>query len=47
MVNIGTIIITDDGEAICQKCGSKNVKVIPKMFTTYYECLHCGNEERT
>lgn len=45
-MNIGTFTISDDGEITCQKCGSNKVSVIPKMFTTYYECLNCGNEER-
>lgn len=39
-------IMTEDGMLICGNCGSNKVSVIPKMFTTYYECLNCGNEHR-
>lgn len=30
----------------CNKCGSTEIIIIPKMFTTYYTCKNCGNEDR-
>ena len=41
----GFTILNQD-TIICNKCGSENVLVIPKMFTVYYECKNCGNEDR-
>ena len=36
----------DNGELVCSKCGSRDISLIPKMYTTYYICNECGNEER-
>ena len=41
----GFTIINQD-TIVCNKCGSNNIDIIPKMFTTYYTCKNCGNEDR-
>ena len=45
-MDIETFKILDNDTIICDKCGSTDVAVISKMFTTYYVCRNCGNEER-
>lgn len=44
-MSVKTFTITKD-TIKCNKCGSTEVTIIPKMFTTYYYCKNCGNEDR-
>lgn len=45
-MGIETFKILDKDNIMCDKCGSTDVIIIPKWFTTYYVCRNCGNEER-
>ena len=47
MENVELFEEDDDGNIVCKLCGSKDVAIIPKWFTTYYVCRKCGNEDRT
>ena len=45
-MDIETFKIIDKNHIICDKCGSTDVIIIPKWFTTIYVYIICGNEDR-